>query len=178
MKIVIIGPSGSGKTTIINALKNLGILTVDECATKLIDIFLKYDTSSLPWVNREKFQHAVETCQMMMYGNYGYFDRSIIDEVGYRKYYGMLIPEYLDKFCKENRYDSVFVLPPNKKFFYNNSRRVESYETSIEQFKYIRLAYEGYGYELIDVKQGELQDKLNQILTINSVKNGKTICNN
>ena len=118
-RIVLTGGPGSGKSSIINRLRKLGHTVIEEPARTLIEHYKLHSPKLLPALsreNRKKFQVAIETRTIDDYNNYneGFFDRSVVDEIGYRYRYSINVSDELHEFCKTNKYDKVLfcISPP------------------------------------------------------------------
>lgn len=165
MRIVLTGPSGSGKTSICESLSNRYNI-VEEPARELIEYFKKFRPEYLPWKNRDLFQTAVEekTINNWVENTDGIFDRSIIDEVAYSNYYNRDIPQKLIDDCNEYRYDKVFMFPPWKEIFINDSTRQESFEESSGVYNHLLKAYSDFNYSVIDVPKISMKERIKFIL--------------
>lgn len=165
MRIVLTGPSGSGKSAVCNELEKLRHKVVEEPARTLILYFKKYRPEYLPWNNREKFQKSVEerTINDWLENTDGFFDRSLVDEIAFRKYYNMDTTKTYEV-CKTHRYDLVFMFPPWKEIYVNDEARVESFETSSDIYNHLVDAYKTTGYDVINVPKVSIKERVNFIL--------------
>lgn len=168
MRIVLTGAPGSGKTSVIEELEKMGKIVVPEPARTLIENYKKNSKHLLPENDRNGFQLTVEklTRDNFLDNELAFFDRSIIDEIGYRDRYKVEVSEDLHNFCNENRYDKVFIFPPWKEIFKNDDVRGETFEEAEKIDYFIHRAYIKYNYFPIIVPKASINDRLNFILNI------------
>ena len=169
MRIVFTGGPGSGKSTIINELEKLGYKIIAEPARDLITHYEKHSPELHPKLskeNRKRFQKAIESKNYKDFeeNEYGFFDRSALDEVGYRDRFKIEISDELDKFCKNNRYDMVFFFPFWKEIYINDSIRHEKPAEAERVGKHILNAYIKYGYDPYIVPKMHIKYRLDYIL--------------
>lgn len=168
-RIVLTGSPGTGKSSVIDMLKQMSSIQyniIEEPARELIEYLQIYDKENLPWNNRENFQKLVEKKNIENYKNNksGFFDRSIVDELGFRSYYGIEIPTYLIDYCQKYRYDKVFIFPPWLEIFKNDNVRKETFSETVELDKHISKYYKEMKYELIVVPKVSVKERIEFIL--------------
>ena len=172
-RIILTGGPGAGKTSIVEELEKLGHIVVTEPARTLISHYKIHSPELLPELskeNRKKFQVAIEATAIGDYNNntHGFFDRSIIDEIGYRYRYGIKITDELHSFVKENKYDAVFFFPFWKEIYKNDDVRHENPTEAKLVSKHIFQAYLNYGYDPYIVPK--LSIKLRMEYILNNIK--------
>ena len=94
----------------------------------------------------------------------GFFDRSLVDELGYRKHYGVDIPKEFYNKILEIRYDKVFFFPPWREIYKKDKVRVEDFDLAEAISKSI---YEGYGiakYDVIVMPKISVEERVKFIL--------------
>lgn len=170
MRIVLTGGPGAGKTSITKELIKMGHNIIEEPARRILQNYeanSPYLLPSLSKENRRLFQIAVENQNIEDYfkHDHGFFDRSILDEVGYRNRFGVPISRELDDFIKQNRYDAVFFFPFWKEIYKNDDIRKESPKEAELVSKHILKSYLHYGYDPIIVPKVSLEDRLKYIIT-------------
>lgn len=166
-RIVLSGTACTGKSSVAKELKALGHNIIDEPARMLIKQFKETDPSKLPWNDRPAFQLAVEQqCFNDFLNNeHGYFDRSLVDEIGYRNHYSVEVTEDLKKRAMQYRYDKVFFFPPWREIYVKDDERVEDFELA-EQIS--KSLYEGYitcGYDVIMVPKIPIPERVEFVLS-------------
>lgn len=170
MRIVFTGGPGSGKSTIIEELEKLGYKIVPEPARTIITHYEKHSPELHPKLskeNRRLFQIEIEkkTYEDFNNNSYGFFDRSVLDEVGYRNRFGIEISNELDIFCKNNRYDMVFFFPFWKEIYKNDRVRHEKPAEAERVGKFIFNAYTKYKYDPLIVPKLSVKNRLDYILS-------------
>jgi len=165
-RIVLTGSPGTGKSSIVDKLEELGYNVIQESARYLIEYYQKYEPEHLPWNDRDYFQKAVENKSIDNFNRNksGFFDRSIVDEIGFRTFYKSTIPKDLTNRCLEYRYNKVFIFRPWEKIFKNDSVRTETFQQTIDLDKCIIDGYKDFGYNPIDVIKGSIEDRVKFIL--------------
>lgn len=151
-RVVFTGSAGTGKSTIIDMIR-VDYSIVEEPATILITKFSKESPEKLPWNNRDIFQLEVENkCRKdWMENTNAIYDRSLIDEIGFRKFYKGDVPKILIADCKKMKYDKVFFFEPWEEIYKITDVRVESFETASEISRPLYQAYKEFGYDPIIV---------------------------
>lgn len=165
-RIVLSGTACTGKSSVAKELKALGHNIIDEPARTLIKLFRETDESKLPWNNRPAFQLEVEQqCYNdFMNNEHGYFDRSLVDEIGYRNHYNIEVGEALHKRAMECRYDKVFFFPPWREIYVKDEERVEDFELAEQISKSLYAGYITCGYDVIMVPKISIPERLEFIL--------------
>ena len=74
------------------------------------------------------------------------------------------IDKKLDTYCKEYRYDKIFLFPPYKEIYENDNERVESFEESKRLYQYFIDSYNHYNYSAIIVPLDNLENRIKFIL--------------
>lgn len=169
MRIVFTGGPGSGKSSVIDELERLGYKVIAEPARAIIKNIEENTPELHPKLskeNRKLFQIAVENKNYEDYAKntYGFFDRSALDEVGYRSRFKIDTGDALDKFCKNNRYDLVFFFPFWKEIYKNDDVRHETPSEAERVSKFIFGAYTKYGYDPFIVPKLSIENRLDYIL--------------
>lgn len=166
MKAVLTGGPGTGKSSVCNELNNLGYIIVDEVARSLISKYQEQDQSKLPWNDKEGFAYTCETTQICNFFNYSncFFDRSFVDDIGYRNMANVPIPEYLSNAARDLRFDKIFFFPFWPEIYKKDSVRHESPQQAQALGIFISDAYERAGYEVLWVPKVALEDRVKFII--------------
>lgn len=169
--IVIIGGPGTGKTTIIEGLMERGYCCYPEISREVTmeakkqgieQLFLENPLlfSELLLEGRKKqFQNACKELE-----NIVFLDRGIPDVLAYMHYIGDSYPSHFDQCCKEHKYSKIFILPPWEEIYVSDDERYENYEQAKLIYAHLTETYQKYGYDLIEVPKGTLQDRVSFIL--------------
>lgn len=181
-RIVFTGSPGTGKTEIIKHLKNEKYHVIPEPSRYLLKKLKMSDKDwyknlqrnpivrdilhIIPEDNREAFQQMVEKQNIFNYNRNknGFFDRSLVDEIGFRKFYKKEISDKLIKDCNKYKYDKVFFFEPWKEIYVKDSERKETYEQSCELSQLILNSYKDFGYNPIFVPKKSIKERVNFIL--------------
>jgi predicted ATPase len=79
-------------------------------------------------------------------------------------YIGDSYPAFFDENCRQNKYTKVFLLPPWQEIYQSDEERYENFEQAKLIYNHLKETYENYGYELIEVPQGRLENRILFIL--------------
>ncbi len=170
--IVITGGPGTGKTTIIEALIEQGYACFSEISREVTleakqqgieQLFLEKPLlfSELLLEGRKK-QHQLalnDTAEII------FLDRGIPDILAYMHYIGDSYPIFFDHACREHKYEKIFVLPPWEDIYESDEARYENFEQAKLIFTHLLETYQNYGYELIEVPKGTVEERVNFILS-------------
>jgi predicted ATPase len=175
-KIVITGGPGTGKSSIINHLISCGFLCYEEISREITLQARKDGIEQLfltePLVFSEKllegrtqqFLDATEESERVVF-----LDRGLPDILAYMDYIGDTYSKQFVEVCETHQYDFVFVLAPWQEIFTNDSERYENFEEAIEIHHHLLESYKRFGYKLIDVPFGSINNRADFILdTLNS----------
>ncbi len=169
--VVITGGPGTGKTTIIDGLIEQGYSCFPEISRQITleakkqgieQLFLEKPLlfSELLLEGRKKqFENAKQDT-----ADFVFLDRGIPDILAYMHYIGDSYPSFFDQACKDHNYTKVFVLPPWEEIYISDEARYENYEQAKLIFEHLKETYQKYGYNLIEVPKGSVEDRILFIL--------------
>lgn len=170
-KVVIAGGPGTGKTSLINHLKSAGFLCYDEISREvtlqarkdgIAQLFLTEPllfSEKLLEGRTQQFIDATKESETIVF-----LDRGIPDVLAYLDYIGDSYPQSFVEACKTYTYDFIFILSPWQEIFTTDGERYENFEEAIEIHHHLLDTYKRFGYELIDVPFGSLQNRSDFIL--------------
>jgi len=169
--VVITGGPGTGKTTIIDGLIEQGYSCFPEISRQITleakkqgieQLFLEKPLlfSELLLEGRKKqFESAKQDA-----ADFVFLDRGIPDILAYMHYIGDSYPSFFDQACKDHAYTKVFVLPPWQEIYISDEARYENYEQAKLIFEHLKETYQTYGYNLIEVPKGTVEERILFIL--------------
>lgn len=169
--MIITGGPGTGKTTIIDKLIEYGHVCYPEISREITleakkqgieQLFLEKPLlfSELLLEGRKKqYQKALAEESGTVF-----IDRGIPDILAYMHYIGDSYPSFFDQACKENKYSKVFILPPWEEIYISDEARYENYEQAKLIFDHLKETYQSYGYELIEIPKGTVEERINYLL--------------
>ncbi|MBF6641070.1 ATP-binding protein [Flavobacterium sp. J49] len=170
--IVITGGPGTGKTTIIDALIEQGYACFPEISRQVTleakkqgieQLFLEKPllfSELLLEGRRKQHQQAIEDVAELVF-----LDRGIPDILAYMHYIGDSYPAFFDHACREHLYSKIFVLPPWEEIYESDEARYENFEQAKLIFDHLLETYQKYGYELIEVPRGTVDERIQYILS-------------
>ena len=169
--VIITGGPGTGKTTIIDKLVEYGHVCYPEISREITleakkqgieQLFLEKPLlfSELLLEGRKKqFQKALTE-----ENNTVFIDRGIPDILAYMHYIGDGYPAFFDQACKDHQYTKVFILPPWEEIYISDEARYENFEQAKLIFDHLKETYQGYGYQLIEIPKGTVDERINYLL--------------
>jgi predicted ATPase len=169
--IVITGGPGTGKSTIIDALIEKGYSCYPEISREVTleakrqgvdQLFLTEPLlfSQMLLDGRIKqFQNAQQEESTLVF-----IDRGLPDILAYMHFIGDDYPDHFDHTCHESRYTKVFVLPPWEEIYESDEARYENFEQAKIIYDHLKETYAKYGYSLIEVPIGTVDDRVLYIL--------------
>ncbi|WP_431609303.1 AAA family ATPase [Chryseobacterium sp. 'Rf worker isolate 10'] len=176
----ITGGPGAGKTTLLDELNKNGMITVPEEGRKIIKEQMESGGEGLPWMNKELFAHLMfeesaktyRKINQMIHSEPIFFDRGILDTLGYMRLENIPIPELMKTKAREMVYHhNVFILPPWKEIYENDPERQQTFEKAILTFECMKRIYQEYGYNIVEVPKAAVKNRVRFILDTISYNN-------
>ncbi|MDV2078578.1 GNAT family N-acetyltransferase [Marinobacter xestospongiae] len=171
-RIVFTGGPGSGKTTTLEYLKQQGFAGASEVGRAVIRQQVEQQGRALPWLDREAFLEEMIRAEVARYGDYPeradpvFFDRGLIDCLGYARLEGLALPPGLDGRCRSLRYHpQVFLFPPWQEIFVNDAERKQSFADAERTCEHMLAVYQQYGYQVTEVPTGTVAERASFILS-------------
>lgn len=171
--IVITGGPGTGKTTLINLLVARGYLCYPEISRQITleareqgieQLFLEKPLlfSELLLEGRKK-QYLDASKELR---DCVFIDRGIPDILAYMHYIGDAYPTFFNQACSTHKYTKVFILPPWEAIYESDEARYESFEQAQLIYNHLKETYTSFGYELVEVPVGTVEERINFILNL------------
>ena len=164
-RFVVTGGPGSGKTTLLDALAQRGHHCVPEAGRALIQARKARGLSPRP----ELDQFGWDMLELDI-GHYEattdadgplFFDRGVLDSVGFLNQYGQLSAAEVDAYVTRYRYnDRVFIAPPWPDIFENDDDRDQSFGESVEIHRTLIHWYERCGYTLMELPLTDVDERV------------------
>ena len=155
---VFSGGPGSGKSTVIHLLAAMGYITVREAARDIITNQVTTHGDAVPWKNTIRYAHImllrslVDFEEFMHVDRPCFFDRGIIDILGYARLIHIPItPEMNAAANKYNYNHKVFLFPFWKEIYAKDTERQQDVAEAEKTFWVLKKEYENFGYQTIDV---------------------------
>lgn len=169
--VVIIGGPGTGKTTIIEGLLAKGFCCYPEISREVTleaknqgieQLFLENPLlfSELLLEGRKKQFHNAQKEPH----NIVFLDRGIPDVLAYMHYIGDSYPAFFDQACRDHIYTKIFLLPPWEEIYISDNERYENFEQAKLIYNHLTETYQKYGYDLIEVPKGTVEERISFIL--------------
>jgi len=170
-RVLLIGGPSTGKTTLINQLISKGYRCLEEISREVISQAKEEGIDQLFLENPLLFSELLRDARIKQHKEVDqytddlvFIDRGIPDTVAYMDYLGTLYPnEFIDA-CHSYKYDIVFFLPTWKEIHTTDNERYESFEIAQKIEKFIISSYQQYGYTLVTVPTGKVEDRASFIL--------------
>lgn len=164
--IVITGGPGAGKTSLLDHLAREGFACSPEAGRAIIQAQDAIGGPALPWRDRALFAEMMLCWEMRSHaaarGSSGpmLFDRGVPDVIGYLRLEGLPVPGHMLRAATRLRYHRrVFVAPPWPAIYRQDAERRQDPETARRTCEAMREAYEGLGYELIDLPRTTIAER-------------------
>ncbi|MCF6308258.1 MAG: ATP-binding protein [Flavobacteriaceae bacterium] len=170
-KIVITGGPSSGKTTLISYLEKKGHQCMHEISRDIIIEAQKQGIEQLFLTDPLLFSQKLLEGRLKQFQdtqnlekNFLFYDRGLPDITAYMDFTASNYPEVFTKTCQNNRYDFVFLLPPWKAIYQQDNERYETFEEAEKIHHFLLKSYKKYGYNVIEVPFGKLENRMQFIL--------------
>ena len=168
---VVTGGPGSGKTTLIEALKDAGFAASVEAGRGIIQDQVATGGTALPWHNAELFAELMLSWEMRSYHlaqqttGPVFFDRGVVDMVGYYRLLGLPVPQPAVKASQMFRYHRrAFLAPPWPAIYEQDRERKQDFAEAVRTCEAIAAAYTEYGYELVELPREPVGERIRFVL--------------
>ncbi|MNX90479.1 hypothetical protein D3C86_1225330 [compost metagenome] len=169
---VITGGPGVGKTTLLTELAKSGFEIIPENAREIIRQEMEINGDGLPWKNKERytrlmFEAAVASFHAVPSDDNAirFFDRGLPDSLAYAEMEQLPVSEEMEQAGRNLRYNqTVFILPPWEEIYHTDNERKQTWEEALWTFEKLKETYLKYGYELIEVPRGTVEERVGFVL--------------
>lgn len=175
--IVITGCSGGGKSTLIDMLDQMGYTTMPEAGRIIVKEQIETKGENLPWVNQMGFCNLLIEKSIDFYkkalaiinakDGIIFFDRSFLDAISYYQTYAEknvnLYDDLIEKFKFSN---PVFMTPPWKDIFSEDSERKHDFQSAVSEYNRLKDFYPKLGYSVIDIPKMPADKRIEFILSL------------
>lgn len=172
-RYIISGGPGVGKTSLLEALKQLDYHCFDEVSRQLIAEQVMMNTGCLPWADLPCFAEKALERMILLHrqaacrSGVAFFDRGIPDIIAYLKVAALPVGENYYTASQNHLYQhTVFILSPWKEIYVNDSERWQTFEEAVAIHEAIAETYQTLGYKLIEVLQGPVLQRAQQVVKI------------
>lgn len=167
--VVITGGPGAGKSSLIDALAADGFPIVAEAGRDIIRDQMACGGTALPWIDPAAFAQtmldhdiaAYTQCARRADDSLVFFDRGVVDIVGYLTLIGLPIPSSLDMAAHRLRYRPlVFIAPAWREIYAQDTERKQDFDEARRTEAAMREVYLRYGYTLIDLPHASVAERI------------------
>jgi len=171
-RFIITGAPGSGKTAIIHQLELDGFSVVEEAATDIIAAAQARGTAE-PWMHPSFIDEIVSLQRdrqlraSHLPDNIQFHDRSPVCTAALAAYLGYAISPVLaaelERIRNESIYDKRVFFIRNLGFIINTEARRITFEETLRFEKIHEETYRHYGFDLVEIVLGKLEDRVAKI---------------
>jgi predicted ATPase len=168
---VITGGPGTGKSSLLAGIQRQGYLTTPEAGRGIIQDQVAIAGHGLPWDDRKLFAELMLCWDMRSYRvaehNSGivFFDRGVIDVLGYLRLSGLPVPEYVRNAANLLRYNRmVFIAPPWRDIFHQDQERKQDFEEAVRTHDALVKAYRDQDYDLIELPCVSVDERIEFVI--------------
>jgi len=170
-KIVITGGPSTGKTSLIKYLIKEGHQCMNEISRQVTIEAQKEGIEQLFLTDPLLFSQKLIEGRLKQFlatkdlkKTFLFYDRGLPDVTAYMDFKNEKYPDSFVNICTNNRYDTVFLLPPWKEIYQQDNERYESFEEAQEIYYYLVKGYQKYGYDILEVPTGNVKNRTHFIL--------------
>lgn len=174
--IVITGCSSGGKSTLIDMLNQMSYTTMPEAGRIIVKEQIEAKGENLPWVNQMGFCNLLIEKSIEIYRKASiiknakngiiFFDRSFLDAISYYQTHAENDTHFYDAHIEQFKFDNpVFMTPPWKEIFTEDSERKHTYEDAVSEYNRLKDFYPSIGYSVINIPKMAIDKRIEFILS-------------
>jgi predicted ATPase len=175
---VLTGGPGAGKSAVIDALWQAGYERFVEAGRGIIQDQVAIEGRALPWLDPQFFAELMLSWDMRSYHiaerktGPVFFDRGIVDVIGYLRLLGLPVPRHMEKAAEIFRYNRrVFIAPPWEEIFAQDKERKQDFAEAVRTYEAMLAVFRHYGYELIEIPRMTVEERMRFV--VKNVPDGK-----
>ena len=149
-----------------NELIRRGMRCITEAGREIIQEQVRIGGTALPWDDARTYRELMLAREIQAYRSNldcqesVFFDRGIVDVLGYSNLIGLTDNLHLHKAAELYRYNSqVFIAPPWKEIYENDTERKQTFQEAVATFEAMVLCYESAGYSLIELPLASVESR-------------------
>jgi len=165
--IVLTGGPGSGKSKLLAALATAGFLCKPEAGRAIIRQQAEIGGTALPWSDPSAFAELMLSWDIRSYCEARksqadvFFDRGVIDVLGYLRLSRLPIPPHIARAAQQYRYQrEVFIAPPWRDIFTRDTERKQDFAEAEATCRVMAETYSDFGYRLIALPLVSVADRV------------------
>jgi predicted ATPase len=170
-RFVVTGGPGAGKSTLLDHLRRQGFACAPEGARAIIREQAAISGRALPWLDPDLFAETMLCWDIRSYRQATgesrpvFFDRGIVDVVGYLQLAGRPIPPHMHAAAQTFRYHRrVFVAPPWPEIYEQDAERKQTLDEAERAYDACLKVYREYGYELVALPRTTVEERARFVL--------------
>ena len=164
-RFVISGAPGSGKTTLINAIKEQDVFCFEEVSRSIISEAQQsgeeqpFLTDPLAF-SKLLLSRRIDQYKYPQQTKIHLYDRGVHDVIAYLEGIGKSYPNDFNTKVQQLAYDKVFLLPPWKEIYTQDSERYETYEDAVDIHNHLVAVYKRFLMSVIEVPKVSVEDRI------------------
>lgn len=168
-KILITGGPGTGKTELINGLENQGFNCEKEISREITENEQKKGVEQFFLKDPIEFSKRLMILRSNQYNkiqnaNFTFFDRGVHEIIAYLNFINIKYDNFFTERAKKVVYDKIFILPPWKEIYVNDTQRYESFEQCKHIHNEIINIYKEFKIEIIMLEKNSVNERISNIL--------------
>lgn len=179
---VLTGGPGSGKSTLLDELQRAGYARTTEAGRTIIQDQVAIGGRGLPWLDPVLFAEMMLSWDMRSYRiaekaeGPVFFDRGVVDMIGYFRLIGQPLPKHVEKAAEEFRYNRrVFIAPPWAEIYEQDRERKQDFAEAVRTYEAIAAAYTERGYELIEIPRVSVEERMQFVLRAIGIERSRRV---